>query len=329
MVYVPPRHLRCIYYFLDMKIFILSAFFLCFSVRGQTITQTFGSGDQAFSIEFVTIGNPGNTSAAGGFGSVPYTYNLGKYEVSRDMITKANLIGGLGITMFDMTNQGGNGPNRPATYITWNEAARFVNFLNISHGYQAAYLFTSSGIDANIALWGAGQYLGNNQFRHKDAFYFLPSADEWYKGAFGSPAGNWYKFATGSDQAPIAVSDGTTPGTAVYGQPTETGPADVTNAGGLSPYGTMAQGGNLWEWTESAYDRVNDSANEARQLRGGSWDNLSGLLEDGYVPAFSPESQNVHNGFGFRVAMVPEPTSFWLFLFGGAVLIAGRWRKQD
>lgn len=310
-----------------MKIFIILGFLLCFSVRGQTITQTFGSGDQAFSIEFVTIGNPGNTSAAGGFGSVAYTYNLGKYEISRDMITKANSIGGLGITMFDMTNQGGNGPNRPATYITWNEAARFVNFLNTSQGYQAAYLFTSNGIEANINLWGSGQYSGNNQFRHKDAFYFLPSADEWYKGAFGSPSGDWYKFATGSNQAPLGVNEGTAAGTAVYGQPTEVGPADITNAGGLSPYGTMAQGGNLWEWTESAYDRVNDSANEVRQLRGGSWDNLSGLLEEGYVPGFSPESQNVHNGFGFRVASVPEPSSLSLLLAGGAVLMAGRRRR--
>jgi len=60
----------------------------------QTITETFGTGANAFSMDFVAIGNPGNAADTTGSpnpaGSVGYTYNLGKYEVSRDMITKAN-----------------------------------------------------------------------------------------------------------------------------------------------------------------------------------------------------------------------------------------------
>ena len=40
------------------------------------------------------IGNPNNAADTTGnpnpVGSVSYMYNLGKYEVSRDMITKAN-----------------------------------------------------------------------------------------------------------------------------------------------------------------------------------------------------------------------------------------------
>ena len=69
----------------------------------QTITQTFGTGANAFTMDFVTIGNPNNVADTTGnpnpAGSVAYTYNLGKYEVSRDMITKANSAGSLGITM--------------------------------------------------------------------------------------------------------------------------------------------------------------------------------------------------------------------------------------
>jgi hypothetical protein len=58
-------------------------------------------------MDFVTIGNPNNVADITGqpnpAGSVAYTYNIGKYEVSRDMIDKANSAGSLGITMQDMT----------------------------------------------------------------------------------------------------------------------------------------------------------------------------------------------------------------------------------
>jgi hypothetical protein len=50
----------------------------------QTITETFGSGANQFSIDFVTIGNSGNAShpslSVGPIGSVNYVYNIGKYE---------------------------------------------------------------------------------------------------------------------------------------------------------------------------------------------------------------------------------------------------------
>jgi formylglycine-generating enzyme required for sulfatase activity len=112
-------------------------------------------------MDFVTIGNPGNVADTTGSpnpaGRVDYVYNIGKYEVSRDMITKANAAGGLVITLNDMSRYGGNGVNRPATGVSWNEAARFVNWLNTSQGYQAAYNFTTSGANANITLWGANR----------------------------------------------------------------------------------------------------------------------------------------------------------------------------
>ena len=40
-------------------------------------------------------------------------------------------------------------------------------------------------------------------------------------------------------------------------------------AGGLSPYGTDGQGGNVWEWEETEYDLVNDSSSSIRGIRGG------------------------------------------------------------
>ena len=92
------------------------------------IIESFGSGANQFNMVFVPIGNPGNAADTTGSpnpaGSVAYNYNMGKYEVSRDMIIKANAEGNLEITLADMTSFGGNGANRPATGISWNEAAR-------------------------------------------------------------------------------------------------------------------------------------------------------------------------------------------------------------
>ena len=105
-------------------------------------------------------------------------------------------------------------------------------------------------------------YNPSNLYRNSLARYFLPSVDEWYKSAFYNPtSGVYYDYPTGSDTAPMAVVSGTAPNTAVYhGGPTEVmGPADITLAGGLSPYGTMGQGSNVWELEETDVDLVNDS----------------------------------------------------------------------
>jgi formylglycine-generating enzyme len=292
-------------------------------------------------MDFVTIGNPNNAVDTPGVdsnpaGSVAYTYNLGKYEVSRDQINKANAAGSLGIDLENMSSYGGNGVNRPATGVSWNEAARFVNWLNTSKGYQAAYNFTTSGHLDHITLWGAGQYNGSNQYRHKDAYYFLPSSDEWYKGAYGKADGSWSNFPNGTDSPPTAVAGGKTANTAVYGQSMSQGPADVTNAGGLSEYGTMGQGGNVYEWMETCYVHVhewnagnyagsNNTADGVREMRGGSWFTSSSTLEGSLRQSDGPNSGS--SWVGFRVASVPEPSSFSLLALGG-VVVALRRRKK-
>ena len=317
-----------------MNILIISIFFLCFSVHGQTITETFGSGSNAFSIEFVTIGNPGNAADTGTYfntltpysaGSVAYAYHLGKYEISRDQITKATETGGLGLSLADMTLYGGNGANRPATGIDWYEAARFVNWLNTSTGNPAAYKFDGSG---NFVIWNSSDagYQSSNPYRNRFARYWLPNKDEWYKGAYGSPEGNWYRYPIGSDSDPIPVNGGTESGTAVYGQTVNAGPADVTNAGGLSAFGTMGQGGNIFEWTETAYDGTNDSAQETREVRSANWYSGSVSLLDSSRVENAPTFPGI--GYGFRVASVPEPSSLWLLFVGGAVLMAGRRKNR-
>jgi len=295
----------------------------------QTITETFGIGANAFTMDFVTIGNPGNAADTTGSpnpaGSVAYTYNIGKYEVSRGQIDKANAAGSLGITMYDMSRYTGNGVNKPATGISWYEGAVYANWLNTSKGYQAAYKFVG-GI---FQLWSptdAG-YNANNMFRNSLAKYVLPSTSEWYKAAYGNRNGTWNNFPTGSDSVPTGVASGTDANTAVYGETAysngQAGPADITNAGGLSPYGTMGQGGNVWEWIETAYDGINNTAGEVREFRGGAWtDVLSYNLDAVYPTSNNPSWYDVT--YGFRVAMIPEPSSLSLFALGGVVVALGR-----
>lgn len=298
----------------------------------QTLTQTFGSGANAFSMDFVTIGNPNNAPDTTGYGSVAYTYNLGKYEVSRDMIDKANAAGSLGITLQDMTSYGGNGINKPATGINWAEAAFYVNWLNTSTGGTAAYKFDNNKY---FQLWSptdAG-YNANNMFRNSLARYVIPSMDEWYKGAYGNASKlvlggfSWNSYPTGNGDVPVAVSEGTSDGTAVYNL--QAGPADITNAGGLSAYGTMGQGGNVWEWNETAYDGINNTPSEDRQRLGGSWlrSGSSHLNASNMTPGSDPWAE-YDIRIGFRVAMVPEPSSLSLLALGGVAVALRRRQKR-
>ena len=254
-------------------------------------------------------------------GAVPYNFEMGKFEVSRDMITKASTAGGLGISLHNMSFVGGPRDDMPATGVSWNEAARFVNWLNTSQDFPAAYKFSSQPGDVgynanvNISLWESGDagFNAANPFRNSLARYVLPTADEWYKAAFhdasAGTAGTYFNYPTGSDTPPQDVASGTTFGTAVY--KTADGPADITQAGGLSPYGTMGQGGNVFELEETAFDLMNSSGSSSRGWRGGDWNEAENVLSVSGRFDFGPAS---NEGFstGFRVASVPEPSSFLL-----------------
>jgi formylglycine-generating enzyme required for sulfatase activity len=114
---------------------------LSFSIprTASAVTVTFGSLSDEFRMEFVTIGDPANVADTTGnpnlAGAVMNQFSMGKFEVSLEMVTKANDAGGLGISLNDMWVFGANGTNRPATGVSWNEAARLVNWLNVSSGF--------------------------------------------------------------------------------------------------------------------------------------------------------------------------------------------------
>ena len=308
---------------------ILSAGILALLTVTSAHADTFGSGGNAFTIDFVTIGNPGNADDAGAggglysspYGGVPYVYNMGVTEVSQDWITKATNLGMTNVTA------GAWAGNQPAANMTWFEAAAFVNFLNTSTGHQAAYQLDVG--NTTLTVWTSGQAWqagGENLYRHKDAYYFLPSEDEWYKAAYHQNDGvtaNYWDYATGSNTIPTAVASGTGAGTAVYkGQP---GPVDVNNDGGLSACGTRGQNGNVWEWQESAVDGINNSSSEFRAIRGGDWFNSEGSLRASLRNLNAPSFSDIN--VGFRVASVPEPSSTVLMLSASLLALARRRRR--
>lgn len=318
-----------------MKIAAVSALALAMSIP-TAHADTFGTSGNEFTIDFVPIGNAGNADDAGAgggiysssYGGVGYEYRMGTYEISQDAITKATASGLASVVA------GAHTGNKPAGYMTWNEAAVFVNWLNTSTGHQAAYQF-EAGV---MTLWSSGdawQLGGENLYRHKDAYYFLPSEDEWYKAAYHQNDGvtaNYWDYATGSNTIPTqALTNGTLAGSAVFDGSefgTPLGPADVNMAGGLSAYGTMGQNGNVAEWHESATDGINSSPFELRTIRGGAWFNtpFDGYLRSSVRDTFGSPTTNAPH-LGFRVASVvpvPEPNSLVLLGLGALGVLSHR-----
>ena len=118
-----------------------------------------------------------------------------------------------------------------------------------------------------------------------------------------------------------SIANGFNDGYAVSGSTSfPTGNA-LTDAGAFSLadsfYGTFDQGGNVWEWNDAA---VNGSS---RGLRGGAWANDEGYLRASFRLSFGPEGES--KGFGFRVAIVPEPSVGGLMMLGMALVA---WKRK-
>ena len=207
-------------------------------------------------------------------------------------------------------------------------------------GGYAAYKFTTGGVNDDIALWTVSDTLDydpSNPFRSKRSRYVLHSYNEWYKAAYYNPSDSlYYDYANGSNTAPIAVLSGTTANTAVFtgNGVTPTGPADLDQASGLSPYGVMGLGGNVVEWEENSFDLANSINSYAREGRGGNWSNLAFYLSS--ASRYSELPSIGSSGRGFRVAtlsssgggQVPEPST--MVIFGlGAIGMAYRARRKS
>ncbi len=240
---------------------------------------------------------------------------LGKYEISEQMIDKANALGSLGIT------KDTRGRDYPATSVTWYEAAKFVNWLNMSTGGMPAYKFDANG---NFQLWESTDpgYDPNNLYRNKLAKYFLPSVNEWHKAAYYDPvAGAYYTYPTGSNDVADGIDFPGDPNfdAVFYDGALNVTPNAVYDVGILSPYGTAGQGGNASEWVETTFDWSNDSSTKDRTILGGSWVDGITLLAASKTNGITPSNQEFYRGF--RVArIVPEPSTILLAIAAFSVL---------
>ncbi|MBC8868157.1 MAG: SUMF1/EgtB/PvdO family nonheme iron enzyme, partial [Planctomycetes bacterium] len=207
------------------------------TVTARTVTY----GGTSISMDFVDIGNAGNGPDSTTIGSVAYTYRIGKYEVSKnqwDLVVAASAI--------DLLDDPGQwSDDQPVANISWYDAAMFCNWLTSGDVTDGAYTINGSGevtaIDRDFAVNTHG------------TVYVIPTEDEWYKAAYhknDGKTGNYHAYPSDNIISPDGIDfAGDTQFDFVFKDPYQQGiPNAVNNAGDLSPYDTMGQGGNIWEW---------------------------------------------------------------------------------
>jgi formylglycine-generating enzyme required for sulfatase activity len=281
------------------------------AARADTITH----GSTTINMAFVNVdnaGNPADPATGSLYGAVGYDYRIGTYDVTA---AQWATVKAADPNVGNALNWSGS---QPAAGLTWNQAAEFCNWLTTGNALSGYYSISGGSATPNALSHDAYAAVHGTT-------YFLPTENEWYKAAFYSGSGStYYQYATGSNTVPTAVYSGTAAGTAVfYGNGVSpTAPAPVDEAGGLSPYGTMGQDGNVWQWNETAIG-------SCRGLRGGIWNcnsySLASSFRDNSYPLYG------YDFVGFRVASseaVPEPGSLMMLLGFAGMALLHWWRKH-
>ncbi|OXU15478.1 formylglycine-generating enzyme family protein [Sedimentisphaera salicampi] len=298
-----------------MRFFLAIGFCLCF-ISGIIWADTFGTGSDQFDMDFVTISGESNPNS--GYGIVDGDYRMGKFEITNDQWNKfVNINGAPTGDPSDAYDQNGgwSGANVPTNEVSWHEAAQFVNWLNTSKGYHAAYKFTGTKGQSDYALdtWSTAEAdNGTNLYRHKDAFYYLPTHDEWIKAAYWNGTER-QTYATKPGES-LHLGNGQSGSgwnyTVNYPQdPPPPGPWDV-GSGSEELNGTFDMMGNVAEWIETSEFLSSDYGVQTnRLLRGGSHLSFYGqnFDYDGDNNITNTYPSNEQDYIGFRVASEPEP----------------------
>ncbi len=331
---------------------------------------------RAVSMDLVWVGeagnapDPRNTNSIPGIGSVGYGYAIGEYEVVNaqyvEFLNSVAAADTYGLYGANMTSVGVGGiersgmsgsytysvksgyDNMPVVYVSFYDAARFVNWLENGQpvGAQGAGT-TESG---TYTLFTSGATTTNISGRAPGANWAIPTENEWYKAAYHDPTGGgatngYWLYPTRSNAIPNSrppnatdpnsanffrevnpLTDGTNDGYAKTSDNYYNGATNyLTDVGSYgiatSYHGTFDQGGNASEWTE----------NPTRTVRNGNWNNTSASLRSFSYLALARGTES--GGVGFRVmAMaIPEPGS-GAAMVGGVVLALGigvaRWRGR-
>jgi len=323
------------------------------------------TGAPAVTIDWVTVGDPGNAADTSTYGAVGSVYRVGRHEVTiRQYADFLNAVarsdphalyntamgsdvnvagitrtGTSGAYSYGVIDNGGSSANRPIAYVSWFDAARFANWMENGQGNgdteTGAYTLNGATSGAAVA-------------KNPGATFFVPSEDEWYKAAFYSAAkagpgtpGYW-TYATQSDAVPgntvgaganqVNYYIGAYPngayatGGGTY-TPSQNYLTDVgAYTGSASFYGTFDQSGGVYEWND-----LDGSAGSTRGLRGGSWYNggANGVSTTERL-LYDPASEIGY--IGFRLASTapeldPAGVSAVLALVGGMFGLVERRRR--
>lgn len=293
--------------------------------------DTFGVDVNQFTIDFVPIS--GSTNPTSGYGIVNNDYRMGRFEITNDQWNKFQAsygtVAGNPAYAYDESPYFTN-TIVPVNEVSWYEAAQFVNWLNTSTGHHVAYRFTGTqGTgDYAFATWSSEEADGGtNLFRHKDAFYYLPTDDEWVKAAYWDGT-TLQSYATKAGEFLTQGNGSTGTGWNYWSGGYATDPPGPWNVGSGSEEvnGTHDMMGNVWEWLESPYYSGTDyGAGSLPALRGGSFDGL-----DEYLTSFRINLDRGYEGnsYGFRVASeVPEPTTVLLLALSSLAVMRRRVRR--
>ncbi|MFN0078157.1 MAG: formylglycine-generating enzyme family protein [Prosthecobacter sp.] len=282
---------------------------------------------------FVRVGdvsNPADSLNAGsvsGIGSVSYSYQIAKHEVTNDEYNAflnsvaSNDTYALYNSNMSTSGSGGivqsgtsgsytyavksNMGNKPVVFVSWFDTARYCNWLHngMPVGPQDSSTtesgaYTLTGL-SSIAT-GSDSVNGANG-RNSAARFFLPSENEWYKAAYyqptsmGGDADSYWLYTTRSNAPPTAAAANAA---IANGANYSNVFANITACGSYlsasSYYGTLDQGGNVYERVEQKLGGV------FRGLRGGSWSHGSSDIASSTRNGLSVTSEDISSGF--RVA---------------------------
>lgn len=223
--------------------------------------------------------------------------------------------------------------DRPVTYVSWYDAARFINWLENSRSKKRSALthaetegtvetgsydttYFDDGCGPDSGTWAKQPPVAN-----KSALFKLPSEAEWYKAAYYDPtrygSRKYWNFPVRSDDPPSSKSDARRP-SANYQVGTSLGEgapyyvSKVGAYGATSYFGTADQGGNVWEWLEDWRSKGSGNCwrcdEWTRGLKGGSFNyTYIGLHAENTDPGAPSEG---YPFYGLRVVMAVDDNGF-------------------
>ena len=326
--------------------------------------------------DLVPVGNPGNANDTTGFGGVAYDYQIGKYDVTIGQytdflnavaktdtfslynagmgtnqnirgISRTGVSGSYSYSVIgpDGVVNGQSGANRPITYVSWWDSARFANWLANGQptGAQTSTTTENGAYNVNGATSGNAPARNvTNPNTGATPTYVIPTENEWYKAAFYSPvlnsgSGGYYLSATQSNAAPgnVIGSGANQANYAPGGVSSVTQSASysgsqnyLTDVGAFtnsaSFYGTFDQSGNVFQWND-----LDGTPGSSRGLRGGYWSSSASSLSSSVRLTLVPSDESLN--IGFRLASpvaVPEPSTWVMGLAGLACGGWGVWRRR-